>query len=184
VTEQFYSSCKRKMLQNCSFINHLDRAQMYNGIGLATARGSGNHLTSSVMSIVHERIWLYHISGTNGYVVRNLSSLRPQRREPDRSFDDMKSRGPAIKQPNQEILLHDRKRQIEVECLKLRLILEDDEYVQKHFNSVPAWPYVLIPSFIRVNEDDIEVKVQALRDSLNAKLDTVQPKSAKRYTIH
>ncbi|CAO3689583.1 unnamed protein product [Umbelopsis ramanniana] len=97
---------------------------MYNGIGLSTPRGSG----------------------TNGYVVRNLSSLRPQNTKPREqfgSYGDAQRSSPAIKQPNQEILLHDRKRQIEVECFKLKLTLEDDG----------------------IAEDEIEAKVQQLRIS-------------------
>lgn len=71
------------------------------------------------------------VTGTNGYVVRNLSSLRPQNTKPREQFGsyaDAQRSSPAIKQPNQEILLHDRKRQIEVECLKLKMTLEDDGY--------------------------------------------------------
>lgn len=69
---------------------------MYNGIGLTTARGSG----------------------TNGYVQRNLSHVRakPQRQEYARP-DQVK---PIIaeRKANQEILDHQKKRQIEVKLLQ------------------------------------------------------------------
>lgn len=74
----------------------------YNGIGLTTPRGSG----------------------TNGYVQRNLGSLRPyalQRRQQQRGPEDY--RAPAItKKPNKAILEHNRKRKIE---LKLVLLAEE-----------------------------------------------------------
>jgi len=70
-------------------------ASMYNGIGLITARGSG----------------------TNGYVQRNLSAVRVNRTENKRPEEFSK---PEVRKPNAELLQHDRKRQVEVELLKLR----------------------------------------------------------------
>ncbi|KAI3626377.1 hypothetical protein CBS9595_001738 [Malassezia furfur] len=66
---------------------------MYNGIGLQTARGSG----------------------TNGYVQRNLSSIRP--RDAPRPPPQEKAR---IFEPDERILDHERKRKIEIH-------LPDDE---------------------------------------------------------
>jgi len=79
---------------------------MYNGIGLGTARGSG----------------------TNGYVTRNLSFVKPQNGG-FKPYDYSKAE-PARKsrKPNDDVLLHKSKRQIEVECLELREQLELDEY--------------------------------------------------------
>ena len=74
---------------------------MYNGIGLQTARGSG----------------------TNGYVQRNLSTLRP------RSLAAEAERHQETRvrnvQPDSSILDHERKRKVEVKCLELRDELED-----------------------------------------------------------
>ncbi|KAI7883081.1 cwf21-domain-containing protein [Lichtheimia hyalospora FSU 10163] len=111
---------------------------MYNGIGLSTPRGSG----------------------TNGYVVRNLSFVKAPRpdRNLDRSVNDLKSPAPAIKQPNKDILLHDRKRKVEVKCMELRIKLEDEE----------------------VDADTIETKVQELRESLMNNFEDIQPRDAKR----
>ncbi|KAL8676601.1 MAG: hypothetical protein Q9186_006901 [Xanthomendoza sp. 1 TL-2023] len=81
-------------------------------------------------------------SGTSGYVQRNLSNLRPR----DTSFstyptDSLKHRQ---RQPNAEILEHDRLRQIEVQVFELRDKLEDEE----------------------VDEEEIEAQTEALRRKL------------------
>ncbi|KAI8994894.1 hypothetical protein BDB01DRAFT_774481 [Pilobolus umbonatus] len=76
---------------------------MYNGIGLSTPRGSG----------------------TNGYVVRNLSHVRAPQVEKERNTNDIKHL-PAVKKANLAILEHDRKRKIEVKCMELQLKLEDE----------------------------------------------------------
>jgi hypothetical protein len=74
---------------------------MYNGIGLSTARGSG----------------------TNGYVQRNMSFVKQQKKK---TFDRDAYETSSLRQPNKEILLHEQKRMIEVKCLELQLQLEDD----------------------------------------------------------
>lgn len=78
---------------------------MYNGIGLQTARGSG----------------------TNGHVQRNWALVRP--REKERTYhteeDLAKLDSAANRQPNKEILDHERKRKIELKCAEFSEILED-----------------------------------------------------------
>ncbi|RUS24605.1 hypothetical protein BC938DRAFT_473333, partial [Jimgerdemannia flammicorona] len=113
---------------------------MYNGIGLQTARGSG----------------------TNGYVVRNLSHVRPRENPVQYASLD---KGPAIRQPNQEILLHDRKRQVEIKCIALQTELEEKGYV-------PCISYY------------IEEKVDELRQELLARIEEVQLKDAKSLQEH
>lgn len=78
---------------------------MYNGIGLQTARGSG----------------------TNGYVQRNLSFIRTTKDKIDyRTEEDFRKLDATVNRPpNQEILAHQRKRQIELKCLELRESLEE-----------------------------------------------------------
>lgn len=91
---------------------------MYNGIGLSTPRGTG----------------------TNGYVQRNLSSFA-------KKPIDYRKQEPKVrpgKKPNKDLLLHQRKRAIEVECMKLRLELEKQN----------------------VNPEEIETKVSNLRIKL------------------
>lgn len=75
---------------------------MYNGIGLLTPRGSG----------------------TSGYVQTNRFNLhgRPQQRMPE---DRSALQGPEQKQPNQAILDHNRKRDIELKLTELADSLEE-----------------------------------------------------------
>lgn len=62
------------------------------------------------------------MAGTNGHVDRNLSFVKPlvQRKE------HVIETGPTYKKPNQALLEHDRKRQVEVKCMELRIRLEDE----------------------------------------------------------
>ncbi|OBZ76942.1 Pre-mRNA-splicing factor CWC21 [Grifola frondosa] len=99
---------------------------MYNGIGLTTPRGSG----------------------TNGYVVRNMSVLRTHETAIDRaSAWDIAP--PKHREPDVEILEHERKRKVEVKCLELQLELEEQE----------------------IEEDKIDEQVNGLRTKLLANLD-------------
>ncbi|KAJ3803152.1 cwf21 domain-containing protein, partial [Lentinula aff. detonsa] len=109
---------------------------MYNGIGLTTPRGSG----------------------TNGYVVRNLSTLRSYEPAQDRAAAwDVAP--PKHREPDQGILEHERKRQVEVKCLELQLELEDKG----------------------IDEDEIEKQVDELRTKLNANLNAYAAPSTKRF---
>lgn len=102
---------------------------MYNGIGLTSVRGSG----------------------TNGYVQKNMAHVSRQRTARAKSVDSAADRGDDLKAPRQantEILEHNRKRQVEVKVMELRVTLEDQG----------------------VAEEEIERKVEALRTSLLAKL--------------
>lgn len=63
-------------------------------------------------------------SGTSGYVQRNQSYLRP--RDPIIPTD-IHSQKHQPRQPDQEILKHDRLREIEVKVFDLQVQLEDDE---------------------------------------------------------
>lgn len=63
-------------------------------------------------------------SGTSGYVQRNMSFLRPRDNPPPRDLEQtLKYRQRA---PDAEILAHDRKREVEVQCLQLQDQLEED----------------------------------------------------------
>lgn len=63
-------------------------------------------------------------SGTSGYVQRNQSYLRP--RDPIIPTD-IHSQKHQPRRPDQEILKHDRLREIEVKVFDLQVQLEDDE---------------------------------------------------------
>ncbi|XP_048733960.1 serine/arginine repetitive matrix protein 2-like isoform X1 [Ostrea edulis] len=81
---------------------------MYNGIGLDTARGSG----------------------TNGYVQRNLSFLRKHKDRVDyKSEEELKKLDEQLlKQPNKEILDHERKRKVELKCMEMQVLMEEQGY--------------------------------------------------------
>ncbi|KAG6832912.1 hypothetical protein H0H92_004796 [Tricholoma furcatifolium] len=114
---------------------------MYNGIGLTTPRGSG----------------------TNGYVVRNLSALRSHQTSQDRA-SAWETAPPKHREPDEAILEHERKRKVEVKCLELQLELEDKG----------------------VDEEEIEQKVGALREELLKNLAALAPsaKSLKASDTH
>lgn len=78
---------------------------MYNGIGLRTPRGSG----------------------TNGYVSRNLSFVKQQNyvNGSNRKPTDASLAKPVAKKPSRSVLLHNERRQVEIELLALRDELEE-----------------------------------------------------------
>lgn len=76
------------------------------GIGLTTVRGSG----------------------TSGYVQGNKFNLRAPPQGRDERKEEREAGG-VKRKPNQDILEHNRKREIEVKVMERRVQLEDDEYV-------------------------------------------------------
>jgi len=74
----------------------------YNGVGLVSVRGSG----------------------TSGYVQRNLSMPKPQRRA-ELMRESLVEPGTAYKKPNADIMEHAAKRRVEVKLMELRLVMED-----------------------------------------------------------
>lgn len=79
---------------------------MYNGIGLVTPRGSG----------------------TNGHVQRNFAFVKPGKKDniSYRTEEDIaKLDAVTNRQPNLEILDHERKRKIEVKIAELEEVLEN-----------------------------------------------------------
>ncbi|KAF3935707.1 hypothetical protein ABW19_dt0208195 [Dactylella cylindrospora] len=105
-------------------------------------------------------------SGTSGYVQRNLSHIRP--RDPNTSSyhpkDYEKFQKHKQRQPDKEILDHDRKRNVEVKCLELRDRLEDEG----------------------MDEDEIEERVTALRNAMMGQLDSqkVDARGLKSHQVH
>ena len=111
---------------------------MYNGIGLSTVRGSG----------------------TNGYVTRNLSHVRPSKDKVNyKTEDDIKKSEAALSRgPNQGILDHERKRKLEVKCLELEDVLKDQgcddeeieekvegKYTQVALDQLNSSPITVVP---------------------------------------
>ena len=78
---------------------------MYNGIGLQTARGSG----------------------TNGYVQRNLAFVKSEKERVDyKTEEELNKLDQGLnKQPNQEILDHERKRKVELKCMEMQELMEE-----------------------------------------------------------
>lgn len=65
-------------------------------------------------------------SGTSGYVQRNLAHLKPRDNYKPYDAEAHKHRQ---RQPDKEILDHDRKRDVELKVFELRDRLEDEGYV-------------------------------------------------------
>lgn len=65
-------------------------------------------------------------SGTSGYVQRNLSLLKTRDQSYGQPYPDPKKDIPRQHKPDQEILDHDRKREVEVKVFDLRDRLEEE----------------------------------------------------------
>ncbi|PVU99291.1 hypothetical protein BB559_000849 [Furculomyces boomerangus] len=122
---------------------------MYNGIGLRTTRGTG----------------------TSGYVVKNLSQLKPKKSVPSSNFNktqefsEVAGSGSLGRRVDEGILEHDRKRQIEVKCLELSDKLEDEG----------------------LDSGEIEKRVDAYREKLLLELSsgkTNESSNLKQYETH
>ena len=123
--------------------------EMSSNVGLSTPRGSG----------------------TSGYVQRNLSLLKPRAAGVGvpYSLDSAAARAPKVRQPDQEILNHDRLREIEVKILELREELENEE----------------------LDEDKIDEECGRLREKLTNDMERekegpkrVDRKGLKSYQVH
>lgn len=82
---------------------------MYNGIGLTTPRGSG----------------------TNGYVQANKAHVRSKKDrviEYQSEEEIQKAERLMFREPNKDILEHERKRRIEAKCFEMRDLMEEQGY--------------------------------------------------------
>lgn len=73
-------------------------------------------------------------SGTSGYVQKNLAHMKPRDYGAPYSKDTDSMRHKQ-RQPDQGILEHDRKREVEVKVLELRDDLEDEGQVMLNYFS-------------------------------------------------
>jgi hypothetical protein len=81
-------------------------------------------------------------SGTSGYVQRNLAHLKP--RDQGKPYStDLESLKHRPRQPDKEILEHDRKREVEVKVFELRDKLEDEGYAS---SAIVVWGSTLTAS--------------------------------------
>lgn len=83
-------------------------------------------------------------SGTSGYVQRNLSYLRPRDTTTNNSSSAYDSESQdryrhQQRQPDQQILNHDRLREVEVKVFELRDRLEDEGWVLFLFFLEGVW---------------------------------------------
>ncbi|EXJ63177.1 hypothetical protein A1O7_03623 [Cladophialophora yegresii CBS 114405] len=116
-------------------------------------------------------------SGTSGYVQRNLSLLKPRAAGVGvpYSLDSAAKAPPKVRKPDQEILNHDRLREIEVQVLELREKLEDEEEEE-------------------IDEDKIDEQCDRLREKLTREMERekqqrtgprrVDGKGLKSYQVH
>lgn len=122
-------------------------------------------------------------SGTSGYVQRNLAHLKPREQfKPYPTDGDLKHRQ---RQPDKEILEHDRKRDVEVKVFELQDKLEDEGCVacfrhprnHSHTNVISS-----------VDEDEIEKQTEELRQKLLAEMkkgtDRRDAKGLKSHQVH
>jgi hypothetical protein len=99
-------------------------------------------------------------SGTSGYVTKNKSLLRPRDRDRAAPYpDDWQQSKHRSRQPDAEILEHERKREIEVKVLELRDKLEDEGYI------FPSLPIAALTNS-SIDDDEIDDQCDALRRKL------------------
>ena len=101
-------------------------------------------------------------SGTSGYVQKNRSLLKPREQAAPYPQDWERAKH-RQRQPDPEILEHERKREIEVKVLELRDKLEDEGYVDDSSTS-----HALGLTTFRVDEDEIDDRCDGLRKKLES----------------
>ena len=98
-----------KPFGRCAFIALSSFALMYNGIGLATSRGTA----------------------TSGYVQRNLAFVRPKTKR--ETFEQQRAaqaaQAPEVRRPNAAIIEHERRRKVETKVFELGETLRSQSYV-------------------------------------------------------
>lgn len=107
-------------------------------------------------------------SGTSGYVQRNLSTLKPRATGYGQPYSlNDAARPPKIRKPDEDILKHDRLREIEVKVMELRDKLEDEA---------------------KLEDDDIEEECDKLRKKLVEEMEKGGNRKsgakAKSYQVH
>lgn len=109
-------------------------------------------------------------SGTSGYVQRNLSTLKPRAAGYGQPYSlNDSARPPKIRKPDEDILKHDRLREIEVKVMELQDKLEEEG---------------------KLEDEEIEEECDKLRSSLISDLEKGRNKKsgsggkAKSYQVH
>lgn len=114
----------------------------YNNIGLATVRGSG----------------------TNGYVQRNFAQVRRKKHNTEYKDEDaLRTERYFNRKPNKDILEHNRKREVELKCVEMQDLMEEQGYP----------------------DDEIEEKIAQMRAKLLSEInDTSKVTSSKSSDTH
>ncbi|MCP9257671.1 Exocyst complex component 3 [Dirofilaria immitis] len=122
---------------------------MYNGIGLQTARGSG----------------------TNGYVQANMANLLlSKKRVAYNSEADIKRAEAEInKQPNKELLEHNRKRHIELKCADFEMLMENKGFDEAEIQKKVSEYRKLLQSQVASGELDIDAEMDNRDTHVRAK---------------
>jgi hypothetical protein len=127
-------------------------------------------------------------SGTSGYVQRNLAHIRP--RDYGAPYPkDLDSLRHKQRQPDKEILEHDRKRDVEVKVFELRDRLEDEGYVaSSYLDMLHVISDRQADICNSVDEEEIdkqcdELRAKLLEDMAKGKGDS-QKRSYKSHQVH
>ncbi|XP_046688189.1 pre-mRNA-splicing factor CWC21-like [Homalodisca vitripennis] len=94
-------------------------------------------------------------SGTNGYVQRNWAAVRKTKDKVNYKTEEELEKLDAAnnRQPNKEILDHERKRKIEIKCIELEEILEEQGYSRSEIDTkVAAYRQVLLGNDGKVDQ--------------------------------
>ncbi|VDK85718.1 unnamed protein product [Litomosoides sigmodontis] len=127
----------------------LEPHDMYNGIGLQTARGSG----------------------TNGYVQSNLANLLlSKKRVAYNSEADIKRAEAEInRKPNNELLEHNRKRHIELKCADFEMLMENKGFDETEIQNKVSEYRKLLQSQVASGELDIDAEMDSRDTHVRAK---------------
>ncbi|KAL1232873.1 SRRM2 protein [Trichinella spiralis] len=121
---------------------------MYNGIGLQTARGSG----------------------TSGYVQKNLAHVVVSKdKQQYRNEDDIKRlESKVTRKPNKELILHERKRKIELKCLEMQDLMTEQNYPEEEIQEKVDKYRALLRKKLEEEgdvDDDEEANEKKVKDS-------------------
>ncbi|KAK3731942.1 hypothetical protein RRG08_045001 [Elysia crispata] len=142
---------------------------MYNGIGLQTPRGSG----------------------TNGYVQRNLAFVKSKKDRIDyKTEEEINKLDQGLnKQPNREILDHERKRKVELKCMEMQELMEEQGYSEKEVaNKVNMFRKMLmakegVSESSAVDKDEHGRPISATSASVNCQSNASEVKIARQNPV-